>query len=158
MPDKIFFLDQGEMKERTVVTEIRPSDAERKMLSDAGYADPAINYYLEKKYMGHIENADQTSEKIGSCGDIMRVYLKIDNNNLIDDVRYEITGCAGAISAAMAAVDLVKGKTIDDALKINDGDIFKVLGNIPEKKHHCIQLAVKTMHKGIQEYRTEKAL
>ncbi|MCK4767648.1 MAG: iron-sulfur cluster assembly scaffold protein [Desulfobacula sp.] len=141
-----------------MVTEIRPSDAERKMLSDAGYADPAINYYLEKKYMGHIENADQTSEKIGSCGDIMRVYLKIDNNNRIDDVRYEITGCAGAISAAMAAVDLVKGKTIDDALKINDGDIFKVLGNIPEKKHHCIQLAVKTMHKGIQEYKTEKVL
>lgn len=147
------------MKEQTVVTEITPSDdAERKMLSDAGYADPAINYYLEKKYMGHIENADQISEKIGSCGDIMRVYLKIDNDNLIDDVRYEITGCAGAISAAMAAVDLVKGKTIDDALKINDGDIFKVLGNIPEKKHHCIQLAVKTMHKGIKEYKTEKVV
>jgi len=136
-----------------VVTEITTSDAERKMLSDAGYADPAINYYLEKKYMGCIENADQVSEKIGSCGDIMRVYLKMDDHNLIDDVRYEITGCAGAISAAMAAVDLVKGKTIDDALKMNDGDVFKVLENIPEKKHHCIQLAVKTMHQGILEYK-----
>ncbi|MBU1340874.1 MAG: iron-sulfur cluster assembly scaffold protein [Proteobacteria bacterium] len=132
------------------------SDAERKMLSDAGYADPAINYYLEKKYMGHIENADQVSEKVGSCGDIMKVYIKMDQNNLIDDVRYEITGCAGAISAAMAAVDLVKGKTIEYALKINDGDVFKVLENIPEKKHHCIQLAVKTMHKGLQELKTEK--
>jgi len=137
-----------------VVTEITTSDAERKMLSDAGYADPAINYYLEKKYMGCIENADQVSEKIGSCGDIMRVYLKMDDHNLIDDVRYEITGCAGAISAAMAAVDLVKGKTIDDALKMNDGDVFKVLENIPEKKHHCIQLAVKTMHQGILEYKS----
>jgi len=136
-----------------VVTEITTSDAERKMLSDAGYADPAINYYLEKKYMGYIENADQVSEKIGSCGDIMRVYLKVDDHNLIDDVRYEITGCAGAISAAMAAVDLVKGKTIDAALKMNDGDVFKVLENIPEKKHHCIQLAVKTMHQGILEYK-----
>ncbi|HGY12089.1 MAG: iron-sulfur cluster assembly scaffold protein [Deltaproteobacteria bacterium] len=136
-----------------MVTEITTSDAERKMLSDAGYADPAINYYLEKKYMGCIENADQVSEKIGSCGDIMRVYLKMDDHNLIDDVRYEITGCAGAISAAMAAVDLVKGKTIDDALKMNDGDVFKVLENIPEKKHHCIQLAVKTMHQGILEYK-----
>jgi len=136
-----------------VVTEITTSDAERKMLSDAGYGDPAINYYLEKKYMGYIENADQVSEKIGSCGDIMRVYLKVNGNNLIDDVRYEITGCAGAISAAMAAVDLVKGKTIDEALEINDGDVFKVLENIPEKKHHCIQLAVKTMHQGILEYK-----
>lgn len=126
------------------------------MLSEAGYADPAINYYLEKKYMGHIENADQVSQKIGSCGDIMKIYLKIGENEIIDDVRYEITGCAGAISAAMAAVELIKGKTLDDALKINDGDVFKVLENIPEKKHHCIQLAVKTMHLGVEELKSGK--
>ena len=157
MPGKIFFLDQGEMKEYAVITEITTSDAERKMLSEAGYADPAINYYLEKKYMGYIENADQVSQKVGSCGDIMKVYLKVDDN-LINDVRYEITGCAGAISAAMAAVDLVKGKTIDEALKMNDGDVFNVLENIPVKKHHCIQLAVKTMHQGIQEYKDRKIM
>lgn len=127
------------------------------MLSEAGYADPAIEYYLEKKYMGHIENADQISEKVGSCGDIMKVYLKIGNDKTIEDVRYEITGCAGAISAAMAAVDLVRGKTTDEALKINDGDVFTVLENIPEKKHHCIQLAVKTMHKGIEEFQAGTA-
>jgi len=137
-----------------VITESTISNAERKMLSEAGYGDPAINYYLEKKYMGIIENADIISQKIGSCGDIMKVYLTIDDNNIINDIRYEITGCAGAIAAAMAAVDLAKGKSIEDALKINDGDIFKVLENIPEKKHHCIQLAVKTMHKGIKEYKT----
>ena len=141
-----------------MITESIISNAERKMLSEAGYGDPAINYYLEKKYMGIIENADIISQKIGSCGDIMKVHLTVDDNHIINDVRYEITGCAGAIAAAMAAVDLVKGKTIEDALKINDGDIFKVLENIPEKKHHCIQLAVKTMHKGIKEYKTEKAL
>ncbi|WP_457554225.1 iron-sulfur cluster assembly scaffold protein [Desulfobacula sp.] len=141
-----------------MVTEITISDAERKMLSEAGYGDPAINYYLEKKYMGYIEDADKISQKIGSCGDIMKVYLKIDENHIINDARYEITGCAGAIAAAMVTVDLVKGKTIDEALKINDGDIFKVLENIPEKKHHCIQLAVKTMHKGLKEYKTEKIL
>jgi len=141
-----------------VVTEITISNAERKMLSEAGYGESAINYYLEKKYMGIIENADIISQKIGSCGDIMKVYIKIDDNNLINDVRYEITGCAGAISAAMAVVDLVRGKTIEDALKINDGDIFNALENIPEKKHHCIQLAVKTMHKGIKEYKIEKVL
>ena len=137
---------------------IATSGAERKMLSDAGYADPAINYYLEKKYMGHIENADQVSENVGSCGDTMKIYLKIDNRKIIKDARYEITGCAGAISAAMAAVDLVKEKTLDEALKINDGDVFKVLENIPEKKHHCIQLAVKTMHKGILDYKEKLSM
>ncbi len=145
------------MKEYAVITEITTSDAERKMLSEAGYADPAINYYLEKKYMGYIEDADQVAQKVGSCGDIMKVYLKV-NDNRINDVRYEITGCAGAISAAMAAVDLVKGKTIDEALEMNDGDVFKVLENIPVKKHHCIQLAVKTMHQGIQEYKNRKIM
>ncbi len=140
-----------------MVTEITTSDAERKMLSEAGYANPAIDYYLEKKYMGHIENADQISEKIGSCGDTMKIYLKLDDDKKIEDIRYEITGCAGAISAAMAAVDLAKGKSLDEALAINDGDVFNVLENIPEKKHHCIQLAVKTMHQGIEEFKSGNA-
>lgn len=139
-----------------MVTELTSTSAERKMLSDAGYADPAITYYLEKKYMGHIENADHVSEKVGTCGDIMKVYLKVNGENLIQDMRYEITGCAGAISAAMAAVELVKGKSLDYALALNDGDVFKVLENIPEKKHHCIQLAVKTMHQGIEEFKSGK--
>ena len=140
-----------------MVTEITTSDAERKMLSDAGYAEPAIDYYLEKKYMGFIENADQVSEKIGSCGDTMKIYIKLNGDQVIEDIRYEITGCAGAISAAMAAVDLVKGKTLDQALSVNDGDVFKALQNIPEKKHHCIQLAVKTMHQGIEELKSGNA-
>ena len=140
-----------------MITQLTSSDVERKMLSDAGYAEPAINYYLEKKHMGYFEDADQVFNKIGSCGDIMKVYLKIDDN-IINDVRYEITGCAGAIAAAMAAVDLVKGKTIDEALTIHDGDVFQVLKSIPEKKHHCIQLAVKTMHEVILEYKTSNEL
>ena len=136
-----------------MVTEITTMDAERKMLSDAGYADPAINYYLEKKYMGVIDNADQISQKIGSCGDTMKIYIKLDDDKKIEDIRYEITGCAGAISAAMAAVELAKGRTLDQALALNDGDVFKVLEGIPEKKHHCIQLAVKTLHQGIEEFK-----
>ena len=139
-----------------MVTELTSRESERKMLADAGYAPPAINYFLEKKYMGRLEDASQVSEKIGSCGDIMKIYLKVDDNGIIDDVRYEITGCAGAISAAMAAVDLVKGKSLDQALAVNDGDVFKALENIPEKKHHCIQLAVKTMHQGIKELKSGK--
>ncbi len=120
------------------------------LLHEAEVIDSDI-YWVEPS---EIQNKKAMIQK----GDIMKVYLKIDGDNTIKDVRYEITGCAGAISAAMAAVELVKGKTIDDALKMNDGDVFEVLQNIPEKKHHCIQLAVKTMHKGLKEYKTEKVI
>ncbi len=139
-------------KEKFVTTEIDTITSQRKMLSEAGYAEPAINYYIEKKYMGHLQDASQISEKVGSCGDIMKIYLKVDDRNIVQDARYEITGCAGAISAAMAVVELIKGQPLEKALTIDDGDVFKRLENIPEKKHHCIQLAVKTMHQGVQEF------
>jgi nitrogen fixation NifU-like protein len=84
----------------------------------------------------------------------MKIYLKVDENQIVQDAKYEIAGCAGAISAAMATVDLVKGKTVEQALQITDGDVFRVLESIPEKKHHCIQLAVKTMHQGLEEFQT----
>lgn len=125
--------------------------AVHKILSESGYSDKAISYFIEKPYMGAIVDADQTSQMTGSCGDTMGVYLKIDNG-VIQDARYEVMGCAGAISAAMAAVDLIKGKTIEEAKKLNDGDIFRVLQEIPAKKHHCIQLAVKTLQKALDEY------
>lgn len=128
--------------------------AVHKMLAESGYSDKAISYFIEKPYMGAIPDADQTSQMTGSCGDTMGIYLKFENGT-IKDARYEVMGCAGAISAAMAAVDLIKGKSIEEARKLNDGDIFRVLQEIPVKKHHCIQLAVKTLQKALNEYRSE---
>jgi len=125
------------------------------MLAKAGYSDIAIQYYMQKPYMGALADADQVSEMTGTCGDTMAVYLKV-NDNVVDDVRYEVMGCAGAVSAAMAAVDLVKGKTIEEARRLADGDVFRVLQEIPVKKHHCIQLAVKALHKTIDEYQQKK--
>lgn len=125
---------------------------EWKMLSECGYSDKAIKYYLEKPYMGTLSDADQVSDMLGSCGDTMKIFLKVDNNK-ITDIRYQVLGCPGAISAAMAAVDLVKGKSLEQARELNDGDIFSQLVDIPAKKHHCIQLAVKTLHKAIEEYK-----
>ncbi len=127
-------------------------EGEGKMLAESGYARKAIQYYLEKPYMGELPDADQMSEMLGSCGDTMKIFLKIDND-IISDARYQVLGCPGAISAAMAAVELIKGQSLDFARRINDGDIFQLLEDLPTKKHHCIQLAVKTLHKAIDEYR-----
>lgn len=125
---------------------------QHQMLLDCGYSEKAVQYYLEQPFMGSLPDADQVSEMLGSCGDTMKIFLKIEDNT-VTDIRYQVLGCPGAISASMAAVDLVKGKSIEHARNLNDGDVFKQLVDIPVKKHHCIQLAVKTLHKAIDEYR-----
>ena len=134
--------------------QVRDSATLRSMLRDAGYSEKAVNYYLETPHLGIIENADQVSEMTGTCGDTIKVYLKIENDR-IGDVKYQIMGCPGSISAAMAAGDLVRGKSVDEALALNDGDVFNYLEEIPVKKHHCIQLAVKALIGAIQTYRDE---
>jgi nitrogen fixation NifU-like protein len=132
--------------------QVRDTAMVRSMLRDAGYSEKAVNYYLETPHLGVIENADQVSEMTGTCGDTIKVYLKIENDR-ISDVKYQIMGCPGSISAAMAAGDLVRGRTVDEALALNDGDVFHYLEEIPVKKHHCIQLAVKALIGAIQSYR-----
>lgn len=123
----------------------------RKMLASSGYSDKAISYFIEKPYLGAIPDADQVSEMTGTCGDTMRICLKLEKG-LIRDARYQVLGCPGAVASAMAVVDLIKGKMIADARTVTDGDVFRILENIPEQKHHCIQLAVKTLQKALDEY------
>jgi len=126
-------------------------DSTHSTMAASGYSEKAIGYYLERPFMGEMPGADQVSEMTGSCGDTMRVSLKIDQD-VISDIRYQVLGCPGAVAAAMAAADLVKGKPLSAATRLNDGDIFRVLEDIPVQKHHCIQLAVKTLHKTIADY------
>jgi len=125
---------------------------QQQMLLDCGYSEKAVRYFIEQPHMGSLPDADQISEMLGSCGDTMKIFLKIDDNT-ITDIRYQVVGCPGSNSASMAAVDLVKGKSVEQARNLNDGDMFKQIVDIPVKKHHCIQLAVKTLHKAIDEYR-----
>jgi len=122
-----------------------------KMLAGSGYSDKAIRYFIEKPYIGEIPDADQVSEMTGTCGDTMRICLKV-GKGVILDARYQVLGCPGAIASAMAVVDLIKGKKIADARTLNDGDVFRLLENIPAQKNHCIELAVKTFHKALDEY------
>lgn len=122
------------------------------MLKASGYSKTAIDYYITKPHMGQIPDADITSEMTGTCGDTMGIYIKM-NNGVVGDAKYQVMGCAGAVSAAMAVVDLIKGKDLEYARSIDDGIVFKVLEEIPVKKHHCIQLAVKTLHKALDAYK-----
>jgi nitrogen fixation protein NifU and related proteins len=121
------------------------------MLAGSGYSEKAIRYFIEKPYMGTIPDADHVSEMTGTCGDTMSICLKVENG-VIKEVKYQVLGCPGAVASAMATVDLVKGKTVEDARTLNDGDVYRLLEDIPAKKHHCIQLAVRTLQKALDEY------
>ena len=123
----------------------------KELLSGSGYSDKAIQYYLDKKNMGELKNATQVSELTGHCGDTMKIFLKIDEG-IIRDAKIQVLGCPGAIASAMAAMDMIRGKTLDDALKVTDRDIFRELEEIPDQKQHCIRLTNKTIEKAIKDY------
>lgn len=133
--------------------EIIPQDPAtiRDMLLGSGYSEKAINYFLTKPSMGSLQDANQISELTGTCGDSMKIYLKIDGNR-IQDARIQVLGCPGAVSSAMVAMEMIKGKTIDEAKALNDGDVFRALESLPVQKHHCISLTVRTLQKALNDY------
>ena len=124
------------------------------LLSSSGYSDKAIEYFLNRANIGSLPDADQVTELTGPCGDTMRIYLKMEDGR-IKDAKIQVLGCPGAVASAMAAMDLIKGKTLDEAQDIQDGDIFRMLEQIPDQKQHCIRLTNKTLQKAIEEYKSK---
>lgn len=127
----------------------------REMLLGSGYSEKAIDYYLTKPNQGPLKDADHVTELTGPCGDTMKCYIKVDKGT-IQAAKFQVLGCPGAIAAAMALADLVKGKDLHHALEIKDGDVFRELIEIPDQKQHCIRLAVKTLGKAIAEFQLKE--
>ena len=123
----------------------------RELLIGSGYSDKAITYYLDRKNMGSLPDANQITELTGVCGDTMKIYLKVEDGR-IKDAKIQVLGCPGAVASAMAAMDLIRGKTLNEARRLQDADIFRVLEQIPDQKQHCIRLTNKTLKKAIEEY------
>ena len=86
------------------------------MLSGSGYSQKAIDLYLEQANMGSLSDADQVSELTGPCGDTMKVYLKLEEGRILD-AKIQVLGCPGAVASAMVAMDLAKGRTVEEALE-----------------------------------------
>jgi nitrogen fixation NifU-like protein len=129
----------------------------REMLHGSGYSDKATTYYIDKPNMGVLPDANQVTELTGPCGDTMKIYLKMDNGR-IKDAKIQVLGCPGAVASAMAAIEMIKGRTVEEALKIKDRDIFRVLEEIPDEKQHCIRLTNKTIHKALEEYQAKEGV
>lgn len=130
-------------------------DQMREMLAEAGYSDKAIDYVLSREQIGVLEEADHSTLVKGPCGDTMRISLKLDGDK-IQDAKMEVLGCPGAVASACAVIDLVKGKKMEEAEKIDLESLFKVVEKLPDQKVHCAKLALATLKRALREYK-EKA-
>ena len=120
------------------------------------YNDKVLKVFQNPSNSGEIHDADGVGT-IGnaSCGDIMKIYLKISGDRIVD-AKFKTFGCAAAIATASVATDMVIGKTIDEALKIKNADVVEFLGGLPPQKIHCSVLAEEAIHAAIDDYRSRQ--
>ena len=116
------------------------------------YSDIVMDHFMHPRNVGEIENPDGVGE-VGNakCGDIMKMYLKI-RDNVIQDVKFETFGCGSAIASSSMATEMIKGKTIDEALAVTNRQVVDALGGLPAHKLHCSVLAEESIKSAIKDY------
>ena len=115
-----------------------------------------MRHFLKPKYAGKIKNPDAIGKIANDkCGDIMKVYIKVRDNR-IKDIKFQTLGCPAAIAASDVLCEMVKGKTLKQAEKIDEKKITKKLGGLPMIKQHCSVLGSRTLRDAIQKYRKKK--
>ena len=116
------------------------------------YTEKVMDHFTNPRNVGEIENADGVGE-VGNakCGDIMRIYLDIDGD-IIKDVKFKTFGCGAAVATSSMVTEMVKGKTIDEALVISNAAVAEALGGLPPAKMHCSNLAADALHAAIKDY------
>lgn len=117
------------------------------------YNKKVLEIFKNPKHVGKMSKPDGIGE-IGNakCGDIMRMYLKIDENEIITDATFQTFGCAAAIASTSTACDMIIGKSITDALKLTNKDVLDYLGGLPDFKVHCSLLAEEVIKLAVENY------
>ena len=116
------------------------------------YSEKVMDHFRNPRNVGVIENADGVGE-VGNakCGDIMKIYLKIEDD-IIRDVSFETFGCGSAIASSSMATELIKGKHIDEAMALTNKAVAEALDGLPAHKMHCSVLAEEAIKKALQDY------
>ena len=116
------------------------------------YNEKVIEHYSNPRNVGEIPDASGVGE-VGNpvCGDIMKMYLKIENG-IITDVKFKTFGCGAAIATSSVSTELIKGKTVEDALKLTNKEVVNELGELPSVKLHCSVLAEEAIKSAIADY------
>ena len=121
------------------------------------YSDKVMDHFLKPRNLGVIEDADGIGE-VGNakCGDIMKMYLKIDDN-IITDVKFETFGCASAIASSSMATELIKGASVEDAMQLTNKAVAEALDGLPAYKMHCSVLAEEAIQAALEDYKSKQA-
>ena len=121
------------------------------------YSDKVMEHFLQPRNVGVIEDADGIGE-VGNakCGDIMKMYLKIDGD-IITDVKFETFGCASAIASSSMATELIKGQRVEDAMTLTNKAVAEALDGLPDYKMHCSVLAEEAIQAALDDYRQKKS-
>lgn len=117
------------------------------------YTDKVVENFTNPQNIGEIEKASGVGT-VGNanCGDIMRIYLDIDENQVIRDCKFKTFGCGAAIASSSMATKLIKGKTIKEAMKITNRSVSEALDGLPQIKEHCSLLAEEAIHAALWDY------
>lgn len=119
------------------------------------YNERVVKEFQNPHNVGEMKDANAVGT-VGNavCGDIMKIYMKIENN-IIEDVSFQTFGCAAAIATSSIATTMIKGKTVDEALKLTNAEVVEKLGGLPAQKLHCSVLAEEAIKAAINDYLTE---
>ena len=117
------------------------------------YSEKVMDHFSNPRNMGEIENPSGVGT-VGNakCGDIMRMYLDIDDSGVIQDVKFKTFGCGAAVATSSMATELVKGKTVDEALGVTNKAVMEALDGLPPVKVHCSLLAEEAIHAALWDY------
>ena len=117
------------------------------------YSEKVIDHFTNPRNVGEIKNASGVGT-VGNakCGDIMRIYFDIDENQVIRDVKFKTFGCGAAVATSSMATELVKGKTVNEALEVTNKAVMEALDGLPPVKVHCSLLAEQAIHAALWDY------
>ena len=123
------------------------------------YTEKVMEHFLNPKNVGRLDNANAVAE-IGNpaCGDIIKIFLNInEETGIIEDISFQTFGCGAAIATSSMTTEMVKGKTIAEALELTREEVAEELGGLPANKMHCSNMAADALHKALIKYKEDHA-
>lgn len=123
------------------------------------YTEKVLDHFKNPRNVGSLEGPDVAVGRVGNpvCGDLMEISIKV-KDNIIEDIKFKTFGCGSAVATSSMITEMVRGKTLDDALKVTRKDVAEELNGLPPVKMHCSNLAADALHEAIRVYRVERGI